>query len=689
MRAVRWLQIVVVVGVAAGSLTAQEVILPETKVTAERLLGLDPSFVQWDELDLKKQSPRAIDELLATEPSFSLYRRQTSIFGHPTSSGVGLRRTGATATARTLVLRDGIPQNDPFGGWISWGRYPVDLLSGARIVPASQAAGWGNQSPAGVVQLSSREPVHNETRLQVIGGTHGTYGMSAGQDLVNSEGTIGNQVAVFGLHSDGFFGLSKHQRGVVDRRLSLETKGAEWRGFWQPVEGVVIEPMLSIYDEERGNGTVLSRNATDALDASVRITREGVDATWQALVYYQRRRFSSLFSSVNAARSVEGPALDQFDVPGEGAGGALTVTLHLGEEIDVMVGADVRHVRGETNEDAGFVNGAFLRRRRAGGEQWYGGIFGQVSYAREGGLSVDASARVDLWTMQDGARVERRPATGALLRNDQFSDREGVEPSLSVSLRQEVADGLQVHASMGTSFRLPTINELYRPFRVRNDITEANPALDPERFFSAEVGMDWRFRESVEVRMGLFHHWIDDAIANVPITDPVEAAAIAGFVPPGGSVAQRRNVEEARVYGVESKVTWQVIPGCALSLSYLLSYSEFQESAEQPLLEGKRFPQAPRHRLVAGIEGKASERVELFAQVDIGSSQYDDALEHRKLASWSSTRLGARVALTEDLSLNLRVENLFDEKIITGHSSSGLESIGQPRSFWANLRYRF
>lgn len=668
---------------------AQDALLPETRVTAERLLRVDPTLVSWDESDLERHSPRNIDELLATEPSFSLYRRQSSLFGHPTSAGVGLRRVGATATARTLVLRDGIPQNDPFGGWISWGRYPADLLSNVRIVPSAQSTVWGNQSPAGVVQLSSREPLTNETRLQAMGGSHGTYGMSLVKDLVSSDGSLGNQIAIFGLNSDGFYGLSEHQRGPVDRRLSLETKGAEWRGFWQPAEGVVVEPSISFYEEERGNGTVLSRNATEAIDASLRVTKEAAQATWQALVYYQRRRFSSFFSSVNAARDAEGPALDQFHVPGEGAGGALTATFHLSDHLDFQVGADVRQVRGETNEDAGFVGGAFLRRRQAGGEQWYGGVFGQLSYLNDGGLAIDGSARIDWWIMQDGERVERRPATGALLRNDRFGDRDGIEPSLSISIRQEMAGGFQLRASAGTSFRLPTINELYRPFRVRSDITEANPALDPERFFTVEAGAEWNPINAIKMEAGVFHHWIGDAIANVPITDPVEAAAIAGFVPPGGSVAQRRNVEEARVFGVESRLRWQMADDWALSLSYQLSQSEFHDAPDQPLLEGKRFPQSPTHRLVAGVEGAVTDKVQLFAQVDFGSSQYDDALERRKLDRWSSTRLGARVALTEDLALHLRVENLFDEKITTGLSSNGLESLGQPRSFWANLRYRF
>ena len=97
-------------------------LLPETRVTAERLIEGDQAAAFWSTDDISLEAPRTIDQILSGEPSFSLYRRQSSLFGNPTSAGVSLRGVGASAAARTLILRDGIPQNDPFGGWVSWAR---------------------------------------------------------------------------------------------------------------------------------------------------------------------------------------------------------------------------------------------------------------------------------------------------------------------------------------------------------------------------------------------------------------------------------------------------------------------------------------------------------------------------------------------------------------------------------------
>ncbi|MGL5019130.1 MAG: hypothetical protein ACRDBP_13420, partial [Luteolibacter sp.] len=85
-------------------------LLPPLTVLAERQLGESPvaPLAEWSREDIRLAAPRTIDEMLAKEPSFSLYRRQSSIFSNPTAAGVSLRNTGATAASRTLVLLDGI-----------------------------------------------------------------------------------------------------------------------------------------------------------------------------------------------------------------------------------------------------------------------------------------------------------------------------------------------------------------------------------------------------------------------------------------------------------------------------------------------------------------------------------------------------------------------------------------------------
>ncbi len=658
-------------------------VLPEMVVLAERQISSETPLAEWDREDLQEAAPRTLDEMLAREPSFSLYRRQSAIFGNPTSAGVSLRNTGATAASRTLVLSDGIPQNDPFGGWVYWARYDAATLDSIRIVPSARSTVWGNQSPAGVIQMNGHAPFENRHVLKLGGGSQGTISGSTVHQMTNTEKTRAVSFSAFGLHTDGFYAVDSSQRGPIDRKLETDLYGGDLKFAWLAAPGLTVEPMVSYYHEERGNGTPLTGNSTEAVDLALRVTSDEGDFSWQALAYHQRREFESVFSSLDDTRSVEELALDQFDVPGRGTGGAFTMRWEDGGKWTFTGGADGRFITGETNEDAGT-----FRRREAGGEQAFGGIFGAAGYQIDSATRIDASGRLDAWQLTDGRRIETSLADGSPLRTDYQEDRDGVEPSASIELTREITSDVQGRISAGSAFRLPTLNELHRPFRVRSDIVEANPDLDPERFFSIEGGLEWKAAENLTLRASVFHHWISDAIANVPITDPAEITAIFGVLPPDGTGSQRQNVDQARVLGIEGQIEWLPVDEVTLALSGLWSDTEFNDSKSQPLLEGKPFPQAPDLRLVASVDWRATEQITVFTGCEYGSSQYDDALASREIPDYTSVRIGASWRVANAI-YQVRVENLFDEEIQTGLSSDGIRTLAAPRSLWVGAEWAF
>lgn len=665
----------------AAPLLAQDA-LPPLVVLAER--ETSPALASWSAREISDFSPRSIDELLATDPAFSLYRPQSATFANPTAAGVSLRNTGATAASRSLVLLDGIPQNDPFGGWIYWARYDPATLDSARLLPAAGSAAWGNLSPTGSVRLTRRAIDADRARLALTAGSHATYGASLGGDLVADDGSLGVSLHTFTRHSDGFHALPAWQRGPIDTRLALDLSGTDLRFVWRPTERITLEPALSFYDERRSNGTPLTGNTTEAFDASLRLTLEDGPTTWQALGYYQRRRFASVFSSVDPTRSAETMALNQFDVPGEGIGGALTLAHEIDDSLDFTLGADLRLLTGETNEDAGT-----FRRRRAGGAQSLAGLFGNASWTPDARTTLDASLRLDRWELRDGKRIERSLASGNLLRADFPANRSGWEPSAALSLTRDLHSDLTGRLALSTAYRLPTLNELHRPFRVRNDLTEANPALDPERFYSIEAGLEWRAASCLTLDATLFHHWIHDAITNVPVTDPAEIAAIFGTLPPGGTGAQRRNVDEARVLGLQLSADWRPADRWSLRFDGLWSDTEFVSSKSQPLLEGRPFPQTPDLRLLGTLDFRATEDLTFFLGAEFASSRYDDALARRRISKYDVYRIGATWRACDQLALHARVENLLDAEVPTGLASNGLLSTGQPRAFWLTAEWSY
>ncbi len=660
-------------------------LLPPITVLAERQLGESPAapLAEWSREDIRLAAPRTIDEMLAKEPSFSLYRRQSSISSNPTAAGVSLRNTGATAASRTLVLLDGIPQNDPFGGWVYWARYDAATLDTIRIDSPARAAVWGNQSPAGVIQMNGRPAFENFHVLKTGGGSQGTIGGSTVNQLANEDKTLSALFSAFGLHTDGFFAVDSSQRGSVDRKLDTDLYGANLKFSWLAAPGLTVEPGVSWYAEERGNGTALSENSTDALDLSLRVSSAHGDFSWQAVAWHQQREFESTFSSVNADRSAETLALDQFDVPADATGGSFTTLWEGGGKWTVSSGADARKASGETNENVGT-----FRQREAGGDQSLVGLFTAASYQADARTRLDGSVRLDWWELSDGRRNETSLTNGKTLRADVQDDRDGFEPSASVEASHQIHEDLLGLLSAGTAFRLPTLNELHRPFRVRNDIVEANPGLDPERFFSISGTLEASPTDTVTLKGTVFQHWIKDAIANVPVTDPAQIKQIFGTIPPGGTGSQRQNVEQAQVTGLEGSVEWLPVESVNLGLTGLWSRTDFSKSPDQPLLDGNPFPQAPDLRLIASATWQATDRWSFFAGGEYGASQYDDALASRSIPSFTTVRVGAQFQIGRGI-YQIRVENLFDEEIQTGLSSDGIRTYAGPRSLWVGAEWAF
>src|ERR1043165_7474975 len=72
---------------------------------------------------LEHSASNRLEDLLRDIPGFQQFRRSDSRTANPTSQGATLRALGGNASARALLMLDGVPQTDPFGGWIAWPAY--------------------------------------------------------------------------------------------------------------------------------------------------------------------------------------------------------------------------------------------------------------------------------------------------------------------------------------------------------------------------------------------------------------------------------------------------------------------------------------------------------------------------------------------------------------------------------------
>ena len=624
-------------------------------------------------IEIERSASGRMEDVLRDVAGLASFRRSDSRSAHPTSQGLTLRGLGGNAASRVTLTLDGVPQADPFGGWIAFSALDPHAIDRIRVI-----RGGGIEAVAGTISIDSRAPDEG-IAAHLSGGSRESLDARALGGLRWSGGF--SSLSGSFARGSGFVPVVAADRGAADRRAPFE-QGAVRARLVQQVGGEVeAQASLSTYRDRRDRGTDFTDNRQRGTDVSLRLVGKG-KTRWSALAYFQDRRFDSQFASVNAGRSAANLTLDQR-VPARGHGARVEVTPRLGS-VETRIGAEWRRVSGETDEDFRFIAGAPTRKREAGGRNVTTGLFAGANWSG-GGWSLAAEARADRWAMADGRLVERE-VTGTLLTDRRFADRSGWEGSGRVALGRRLGNLVTLRAAAYRGWRLPTLNELYRPFRAGTDATAANAALEPERLNGVEAGGDWTPTKSAKLSATLFANRLKGAIANVSLGTGPGVFPGVGFVAAGGAYRQRQNVDAIVSRGIEIDGTWSRGPWRA-ALSYALTDARLDASGAAAALDGKRPAQVARHSGSASL-GWDKGKFALDATARFTGRQFEDDNNNRTLPAALTFDGTARVALSRNLKVEARVENLFDKQVIAALASDGTRERALPRTIWVGLRIR-
>jgi len=625
-----------------------------------------------------------LEDVLCDAAGVAQFRRSDSRSAHPTSQGISLRGLGGNASSRALLLLDGVPQTDPFGGWVAFPAYLPERLASVRVVRGGGSGFAGPGALAGTIDMTSGGP-----------DDLGQLDLSADYGSRNSVDAVGVGTARLGsgfatlageyARGDGFMPIVEEDRGPVDRPAPYEQASLAARAVVPLDATTELQTNVSAFTDRRDRGVDYTDIHSKGADASVRLVGRG-DWHWSALAYLQVRDFASGFASVNDTRTTVTPTLDQYSVPATGIGGRIEVQPPIGGGVTLRFGADLRAVSGKTQELYTFVAGQPTRRRVAGGDSSNAGGFADLSY-EAGLLTLSAGARLDHWSITNGTLTERPLAGGAALTEASFADRDGWEGTGRLGAAYGMGGGVALRAAAYRGWRLPTLNELYRPFRVGADATAANPDLDPERLVGAEAGLDWTPLPALTLRATGYWNRLDGAIANVTLARGPGTFPGVGFVAAGGSWRQRQNLDAVEAHGVEADLSWRHGP-LLLSASWAWADSRVHASGVAAPLDGLRPAQTPAHQASAtlGWHRKSGFGGSLTARY-VGP-QFEDDQNSRTLASAFTLDATAAVPVTKRFAVEGRAENLFDARVEAGNSGNDIVERATPRTLWLGFRYR-
>lgn len=619
-----------------------------------------------------------LEEVLRDVPGFQLFRRSDSRSANPTSQGATLRALGGNASSRALLVLDGVPQTDPFGGWVSWPAYHPERLGEARVTRGGGSGVHGPGALAGTIELASATPAQ-------LRGPKGrfAYGSRDGLDAFAGLGLkLGaGFVAVSGAwaRGDGFVPIVREKRGPADRPSPYDQKSFALRGAAPLPGGAELQASGLVFSDERERGTAFSDIRTRGADASLRL----VGRRWSALGYVQTRDFYNSFASVNPGRTAAARTSEQFSVPATGLGARVEARPSVGPNVEIRLGADWRLTEGETRELFAFVAGAGTRGRVAGGRSRTLGGFAEAAWTSDS-LTVTAGGRVDRWTISNGRLHERVLATGAVLADTAFRDRSGWEPTGRAGVAWRPGGGLTLRGAAYLGWRLPTLNELYRPFRVGVDATAANSELAPERLSGVEAGLDWQPAPGTRIGLTVFGNRLEDAIANVTAGRGPGIFPGVGFVAAGGDYRQRGNLDSIDSKGVELEARHALGPW-TLSGGWSWVDARVGASGAALALDGLRPAQTPRHSLSSTLAW-AGDGARASVTARYGSAQFEDDLNRQSLPGAFTLDASGLIPLGRGLAVEARAENLANARVLAGISGDGIEERATPRTLWIGLR---
>jgi len=591
--------------------------------------------------DLAFTPSATVDDALRSVPGFSLFRRSSSRVANPTTQGATLRGLAASGSSRALVLADGLPLNDPVGGWVYWNRVPVAALEEISVARGASGDLYGADAIAGVVSLRS---AHGPgLRALVEAGSDKTARGSAFGGW--SEGDTSFVAAAEGFTTDGFIVTAPESRGLVDvPSRSRHASGHVGLGLASSDSRVTLRG--SHFGESRGNGTPVQRNSSRITQGSGRLDR---GRRFSARGYAQIQTYEQTFSAVADDRASERQTSAQ-EVTAAALGAAADWTWS-GARGSLAVSGTGRLVDADIEQTSFSVTGARQPPQLTTPHQAIGAIAAQASMhgARS---SIGGGLRAEVW--------RTKLATSS---HDQF-----FSPRLWV-VHAPTAD-LTLRLSLQSGHRAPTMNELYRPFRVGDIVTQANADLRPEAAHGVEAGASWH-RGGVALRVLGFWSRVDDAITNVTLSVGDDLI-----------VRQRQNAARIRAAGAEIELEARVSRTLVLTGASSLVDSVFTRGP----LDGLQVPQVARQHHALGMRGSLG-ALRLSAEWRYIGWQFDDDRNAFELTP--SSVVDARVGwqVRRGIELFAAMENLADAEQDVGRTP--LRTIGLPRASRAGVRIRF
>jgi outer membrane receptor protein involved in Fe transport len=655
-------------------------------VTATRLPrpleDVPATVIVLPQAEIERNPSLTMDDVLRSIPSVEMFRRTPSLVADPSSQGLNLRGLGPSGVSRALVLVDGLPVNDPFGGWVYWRSLPRLGLDRAEVVMGGASALYGSSALGGVVELWTRPLDEREIDANVEVGSLLTEHVAA--RVADRWGPVGAALEADALTSEGYIPVVPAARGAIDIPAGSADVATNGRVDWELGPRAHLMAQGGYFLQLQNGGTPDTQSEAEAGYIGLRAQAALNDESQlDARAYARFTRFLQSRSRIAPERVSESLAANQ-DIPSDEEGLALLWTSRLLGAVgdgkssgthQISTGADARRVFGVANETLypASPSAAALTLRRSSGEQQFGGVFIEDLYSPVRPIEISAALRLDGFRNLLGSRIER--SEDGTLNTFSFPERTFSQLDPRIAARWHALPWLTWRGSVYRAFRAPTLNELYRPFQVGNILTAPNDALQPESLWGGELGAETVFGAWVG-RLTGFWNSLYRPVVNVSLPVPLA----------DGSQRIRENLGRADIRGLEFSVEGRIARRWTLTAGYTWAASRVADAPQYPVLVGKQLAQDPAHRFSVSVTFDDPRIVTATLQVRYVGPQFEDDLNTQGMSGAFWVDAGISRRLVSFLDAYLTAQNLLNQRYLVGRA--GVDTIGPPLMVMLGVRLR-
>ncbi len=601
--------------------------------------------------DLRAAPALMADDVLRQIPGFTLFRRNSSRFLNPTSQGVSLRGIGASGASRALVLVDGVPLNDPFGGWVYWSRVPRQALASVEVAHGGTSDLYGSDALGGTVQFLTRQPESPAVSIETSYGNEKTPDLSlwTGSRFGRWDAEVNADL----FHSNGYILVAPSQRGTVDTPANAEHAALDVDIGYKIGEFGRVFARGSFFDEYRHNGTAIQNNATQTGQGALGFDAHSARAGTVALrLFGTGQSYSQTFSSVSTPARNSEFLTDSQQVPSQMIAGSADWSRSAGRYQTLVAGVDADETLGTSMENLFNFAGAHTFFNTAGGRQRTVGVFGEDILRLSSSWIVAVGVRYDHWRNFDASKVSTKitPPLPPVFTPQLERSESAFSPRLSVL--HNFNRHLAATVSGYRAFRAPTLNELYRSFRVGNVLTISNDALTAEHLTGGEGGLTAKaLDERLTLRGNFFWSDVVNPIANVTIDKT-----------PALTTRQRQNLGRTRSRGVALDGLYRLSSRVQFSGGYQFVDASVFRFPQDTSLEGNALPEVPHHQFTLQARYWNPRRLMLSVQGRYAGGQFDDDQNLLLLDRYFTVDLFAGRELGHGIEVFGAFENLFNTR---------------------------